>query len=93
MTQSNSLPTPAHRLTLDRRESLRVDGVTEVVSFDDTSVLLKTTQGTLLIAGQELKLRALTLEGGQVAVDGTVNLLQYEDTRNREGGFFRRLFG
>lgn len=92
MTQSSSLPTASHRITLDRRESLRVDGVTEVVSFDDTAVVLKTTQGTLLVAGQDLKLRTLTLEGGQVAVDGTVNLLQYEDLRTR-GGFFRRLLG
>lgn len=92
MTQSSSLPTASHRITLDRRESLRVDGVTEVVSFDDTAVVLKTTQGTLLVAGQDLKLRTLTLEGGQVAVDGTVNLLQYEDLRPR-GGFFRRLLG
>ena len=84
MTQSSSLPTPSHRITLDRRESLRVDGVTAIV--------LKTTQGTLLVAGQDLKLRTLTLEGGQVAVDGTVNLLQYEDLRPR-GGFFRRLLG
>ena len=92
MTQPNALPTANHRITLDRRESLRVDGVTEVVSFDDTTVLLKTTQGTLLVGGQDLKLRTLTLEGGQVAVDGTVSLLQYEDIRP-QGGFFRRLFG
>lgn len=92
MTQSNSLPAANHRIVLDRRENLRIEGVTEVVSFDDTSVLLRTTQGTLLVGGQELKLRALTLDGGQVAVDGTVSLLQYEDTRAR-GGFLRRLLG
>ena len=81
-----------HRLTLNERRQLTMTGVSEVVSFDDTAIVLKTTQGTLLVAGQDLKLRTLTLEGGQVAVDGTVNLLQYEDLRPR-GGFFRRLLG
>ena len=42
--------------------------------------------------GQDLHLKTLSLDGGQVAVDGTVTALIYEEPR-REGGFFSRLFG
>ena len=37
-------------------------------------------------------LRQLTAEGGQVAVEGNVSSLVYEEPR-QAGGFFRRLLG
>lgn len=81
-----------HKLTLLRREQLLVGGVTEVVSFEDTTVVLQTCMGTLVIQGQGLQLRSLALEGGQVEVRGTVHAMTYEESR-REDGWFRRLLG
>lgn len=80
-----------HRLTLTDRRQLTVSGVTEVVSFDEASVVLRTELGTLVIHGKELQLRQLSLEGGQVLVDGTVAALIYEE--NRTGGWLRRFLG
>ena len=80
-----------HRLTLTDRRQLTVSGVTEVVSFDEASVVLRTELGTLVIHGKELQLRQLSLEGGQVLVDGTVAALIYEE--NRAGGWLRRFLG
>ena len=43
MTQDSiSLP---HKLTLNERKQLTLSGVTEVVSFDDETVVLKTSLG------------------------------------------------
>lgn len=81
-----------HKLTLNERKSLTMNGVTEVVSFDDAAVILRTSLGTLIIQGRDLKLKTLSLEGGQVAVDGTVSALIYEEPR-AERGWVRRLFG
>ena len=36
-----------HRLTLEERSKLTMTGVQEVVSFDDTAVVLHTALGTL----------------------------------------------
>ena len=83
-------PQMPHKLTLNERSQLTMTGVTQVVSFEDSAVVLKTTLGTLVIQGRELKLKTLSLDGGQVAVDGTVSALIYEEPR---GGFARRLFG
>ena len=80
-----------HALHLKDRGSLTMSGVTEVVSFDDSTVVLRTSQGTLIVQGRELKLKTLSQDGGQVAVDGTVTALIYEEPRT--GGWRQRLFG
>ena len=80
-----------HRLALDNRKQLTVTGVTEVVSFDENAVMLRTGQGDLLIQGSGLQLRQLSLDGGQVAVDGSVAAMVYEEPR--PGGWLRRILG
>ena len=79
-----------HKLTLNERKSLTMSGVTEVVSFEETAVVLKTSLGLLTIQGQELKLKTLSLEGGQMEVDGEVSALIYEQPRTE--GFWQRLW-
>ena len=81
-----------HKLTLDERQKLTVTGVAEVVSFDENAVVLTTDLGTLMILGKELQLKTLSVEGGQVAVEGTVSAMSYEEPR-QAGGLLRRLFG
>ena len=82
-----------HRLVLEGRGKLSVTGVTEIESFDENTVVLYTTRGTLVIHGRQLHLSMLSLDGGQVSVDGTVDSLVYEDEQPTGGGFFARLFG
>jgi len=80
-----------HKLTLNERKNLTMNGVTEVISVDDTVIVLQTGMGRLVIQGQQLQLKNLSLEGGQVAVDGKICALSYEEPR--QGGGLRRLFG
>ena len=87
--QQLSLP---HKLTLNQRSSLTMTGVTEVVSFDENTVLVRTDLGTLTVQGQQLQLKTLSVEGGQIAVEGSISSLQYEEPR-QQGGWVRRLFG
>ena len=90
MTEENiRLP---HKLTLSQRKTLSLSGVSEVVSFDDLSVVLKTGLGILTVHGENLQLKNLSLEGGQVAVEGSIAALLYEEPRP-SGGALRRLFG
>ena len=89
MTQDSiSLP---HKLTLNERKHLTLSGVTEVVSFDDETVVLKTSLGVLTVHGQNLQLKNLSLDGGQVAVDGTGAAMIYEEPRP-EKSWLGRLF-
>ena len=82
-----------HKLLLDGRRRLSLDGVRDVESFDENLIVLQTERGTLVIRGEGLHLQSLSLEGGQAAVDGTVDALIYEDAERSGGGFLRRLFG
>ena len=85
-------PVLPHKLTLTGRNDLTMTGVTEVVSFDDCAVVLRTDMGTLVVQGRELQLKTLSTDGGQVAVEGTVCSLTYEDA-GKKGGWKHRLFG
>lgn len=82
-----------HKLTLTQRNNLTMTGVTEVVSFDDGTVVLRTELGTLVVQGRDLQLKTLSTEGGQVAVEGNVAALVYEEPRSQKGGWMHRLFG
>ena len=81
-----------HKLTLNERRQLTMTGATEVVSFDENAVVLHTQLGLLTIHGQDLQLRQLQLEGGQVAVEGTISAIVYEESRQKSG-LWRRMLG
>lgn len=81
-----------HRLTLNERQQLSMTGVSEVVNFDENAVVLRTELGMLVIQGSNLQLKTLSLEGGQVVVEGAVSALHYEEPRPK-GGWLRRLLG
>ncbi len=79
-----------HRIHLDERSSLSISGVMEVESFDEESIVLSTSQGGLIVRGSGLHIEQLSLDGGDLKVDGTIDSLAYED-RPERGGFFARL--
>ena len=89
MTEERKL---THSLNLRDRSALTLTGVTEVISFDDTAVVMRTGLGMLAVHGRQLQLKNLSAEGGQMAVDGHISALVYQEPRP-EGGFFRRLLG
>lgn len=82
----------SHKLQLTDRRQLTMSGVAEVVSFDDNTIVLQTSLGTLIVQGQQLQLKNLSLEIGQADVEGSVSALIYEESHPR-GGWRQRLFG
>ena len=80
-----------HDLILKGSQKLTVTAVTEVVSFDETAVVLQTGLGVLMVHGQGLQLKELSVEGGQTCVEGTISALVYEEPR--QGGWLRRILG
>lgn len=72
-----------HRLTLDERNRLTMTGVSEVVGFDDTFVTLHTALGNLEVQGQQLKLKSLSPEMGQVEISGHITGLFYAEPRQK----------
>lgn len=84
------LPQP-QKITLSDRKKLILNGIAEVLSFDENAVILKTELGTLTVQGQQLHLKTLSPESGQVAIDGQISALIFEDPRPA-GSLLQRLF-
>ena len=82
-----------HRLTLEGREKLTVGGVEDVERFDETCIVMSTCAGTLVVTGEGLHIGKLSLDGGELHVDGQIDALQYEDGSTARSGLFARLFG
>ena len=87
--------TKAHKLILSNRRTGTVTGVSDVISFDITESLLETEQGMLMIKGADLHVNRLTLEKGEVDIEGRIDSLAYSDvnTYQKQGeSLIGRLF-
>ena len=93
MKEFNTLPPEAHRLELVGRERLVISGVEDVDRFDETGIVMTTAAGTLVVSGEDLHIGKLSLDGGELHVDGRIDSVSYEDLGRDRGGFFSRLFG
>lgn len=68
-----------HKLTMSNRKNCTLTGVNDVLSFDIHEILLETEQGMLMIKGDDLHVSRLTLDKGEVDVEGKVDSLTYSD--------------
>lgn len=84
-----------HRLTIDNRKNGTVSGVVDVLAFDVNEIQLETEQGLLTIKGKDLHISRLTLERGEVDLEGIVDLLVYSNgsgKNKKHGSAWKRLF-
>ena len=82
-----------HSLTIDKRESVNVTGVTDVISFDEESVIGETEMGVIIIRGVNLHVNRINLESGELNVSGEIDGIAYENPGGQKGkSFMGRLF-
>ena len=74
-----------HKITMQGRESLEVHGVTDVISFDESMVVLVTGCGNLALEGRDLHVTTLDTQNGVVEVTGRLCGVLYDD-RDTENG-------
>ena len=82
----------AQTIILEGRERLSISGVTEVLSFDEEEVIMETSRGLLTVSGSGLHVEKLSLDIGELSMQGVVDGLVYTDEQNRRGGFWSRFF-
>ena len=73
MTNDFNMPVTPHRLELMDRAHLTVSGVEDVERFDESGVIMTTSAGTLIVTGEDLHIGKLSLEGGELFVDGRID--------------------
>lgn len=83
----------SHSLSLNDRRRLTVSGVEDVESFDEDTVTLVTCGGTLAVRGSGLKIEKLSLDGGELVVEGRIDSLDYAENTPGRRGWFGKLLG
>lgn len=68
-----------HDVFLSSREKLSINGVKEILNFDDQTVNLRTVCGELAIEGIKLHISVLNIEKGEVVMEGKINSIFYYD--------------
>lgn len=81
-----------HTITLDNREKLVATGITDILSFDEESIIAQTENGILIIRGYNLHINSLNLEKGNLIADGNVASLTYDNENSSKGSIWSRLF-
>ena len=71
----------SHKIVVSNRRNGVLNGVLDVLSFDAGEVLLETDQGTLTISGENLHISRLTLEKGEIDIEGKIDSLTYSDVK------------
>ena len=90
MAYEGGLSAP-HHVVIEERKSLTVSGVEDVERFDETTIVLSTSKGAMVVAGEDLHIGKLSLDGGDLKVEGDIDAVTYEDEVGGRGGFFSRL--
>lgn len=92
MNQPKPATTP-HAISLTERTRMQISGVSEVISFDDASVVLRTVCGSMTVEGEGLHITTLNIDRGEVMIDGNVSGMFYTGDGSEKHGFLGRLFG
>ena len=95
MEDLNSVNKRQHKMTMVNRRNCTLTGVVDIIAFDETEVILETDLGILMIKGHELHVKRLTLDKGEVDIDGTMDSFIYSENKSlgaKSESFFGRLF-
>ncbi|MCD8095123.1 MAG: sporulation protein YabP [Ruminococcus sp.] len=68
-----------HSIVMQDCASISVTGVTDVDSFDERQVKLFTECGEMVIHGENLHVNEMSVEVGNVSVEGEISALVYGD--------------
>ncbi len=85
----------SHKIELYNREKGTMTGILDVISFDENTIVLDTDMGLLTIKGKDLHVSRLSLEKGEIDMEGRADSLVYssnEGYRKSSQSLLSRLF-
>ena len=81
-----------HQFHVKARRQMSVDGVKDIIGFDETTVQMTTTCGDMTVEGSGLHIGVLDVEKGVVCLEGKIESIYYSDPENAEKrSFWSRL--
>ncbi len=79
-------------VVLEDRKKLSVTGVSDVDSFDESTVSVYTELGELTVRGTGLHINKLNTDTGELTLEGQIDALIYAQEQQSNRGFFGRVF-
>ncbi len=79
-----------HSLVLEQRKNIEINGVEDVLSFDESEVTLQTSCGGMTLEGEGLHIGILDVAEGHVKIDGKIDGIFYFDESQTQK---KKLFG
>lgn len=79
MEELNNVNKRTHKLMLSNRRTCNLTGINDVLSFDENEIILETDQGMLMVKGTDLHVSRLTLDKGEVDIDGKFDSFTYSE--------------
>ncbi len=77
-------------VVITARKSIAFDGIIDILTFDETGVTLSSELGMISLEGEDLHVRKMNIEAGEVLVDGKINGIMYVDHPSGRRGLFGR---
>lgn len=90
VTSSAGKVKPKHNISIESRNKMAITGVSKVVDAHAKCISLLTSEGSLIIRGDELKICAFSEADGSLTLDGRIDRLEYGAVKRSLVG---RLFG
>ena len=85
----------SHKIVLNNRDKGNLTGILDVISFDENTIVLDTDMGLLTIKGKDLHVSRLTLDKGEIDIEGKTDSFVYSSNESygKAGqSFLSRLF-
>ena len=77
-----------HDVTVLSRRNVTLDGLEDIVSFDENCVVLRTVMGLLTVDGEDMRIVNMDVGSGELSVSGRICALFYEDGTTKKKGLF-----
>lgn len=80
-----------HDVVLENRQKMSATGIENVDSYEEDCIIAQSECGEIEIKGHDLKISRLSVETGDMTVEGSIDSISYNAPK-QSGGFFSRVF-
>lgn len=80
-----------HDIVIENRQRMSATGIENVDSYEEDCIIAQSACGEIIIKGHDLKISRLSVETGDMTVEGSIDSVGYNAPK-QSGGFFGRVF-
>ena len=74
-----------NEIKIVNRERMTLGGVIDIDSYDESSIVLATELGTLILKGENFRINKLNVDTGELDIEGILCSLAYSDNGRKKG--------